>query len=121
MLASADCDQENIESGDRVTLVDRNGRQSPVLVKILRAVTPRTFSARLAGQQSRWQKQHSITVVGGGSAGDGDKQSPPRIFEIVRCEDLGPPGGPHQQKVQCRRSSSQPLHFFWTSKMDHDG
>ena len=49
-------DPEPMESGDRVTLVDQTGKESPVLVRILRAVTPRTFSARLA--RSRWVKNN---------------------------------------------------------------
>lgn len=68
-------DHETIESGDRVTLVDRQGKESPVLVRILRAVTPKTFSARLA--RSRWK-----------SPPDAYDKEPPRIFEIVR-EDHG--------------------------------
>ena len=70
-----------IESGDRVTLVDREGKESPVLVRILRAVTPRTFSARLA--RSRWRQD-------GDGPEDADQEAagmsarPPRIFEIVR-------------------------------------
>ena len=91
MLASDD--QEVIESGDRVTLVDRIGHQSPVMVRILRAVTPRTFSARLAQSRS-WKAQDFAAAAAAAAAGDDDKQSPPRIFEIVREDQQS-----SQQKV----------------------
>ena len=68
-------DSEAVETGDHVTLVDKNGKESPVMVRILRAVTPRTFSARLA--RSRWKTSPP-------SADDSSQPSPPRIFEIVR-------------------------------------
>ena len=64
-------ESETIESGDRVTLVDRHGKESPVLVRILRAVTPRTFSARLA--RSKWKSPSPENIA-----------TTPRIFEIVR-------------------------------------
>ena len=70
-----------IESGDRVTLVDREGKESPVLVRILRAVTPRTFSARLA--RSRWRQDGEGTEEADREAA-GMSARPPRIFEIVR-------------------------------------
>ena len=54
-------DPEPMESGDRVTLVDQTGKESPVLVRILRAVTPRTFSARLA--RSRWGSRINSRLV----------------------------------------------------------
>ena len=84
----------SIEAGDRVTLVDREGKESPVLVRILRAVTPRTFSARLA--RSRWKHHHQPQQPpadqqrGGREGGHFSTSSsatsarPPRIFEIVQ-------------------------------------
>ena len=79
----------SIEAGDRVTLVDREGKESPVLVRILRAVTPRTFSARLA--RSRW-KHHQPQQPpadqrgreGHFSTSSSATSRPPRIFEIVQ-------------------------------------
>ena len=80
----------SIEAGDRVTLVDREGKESPVLVRILRAVTPRTFSARLA--RSRW-KNHQPPPAAAAAAQQGHFSTsssatsaprPPRIFEIVQ-------------------------------------
>ena len=65
-----------------MTLVDKNGKESPVMVRILRAVTPRTFSARLA--RSRWKRSPTATSGDENSSGP----SPPRIFEIVREQQL---------------------------------
>ena len=76
-----------METGDHVTLVDKNGKESPVMVRILRAVTPRTFSARLA--RSRWK--HSSPSADEESNGGGP--SPPRIFEIVREQQPYPVRG----------------------------
>ena len=73
-----------METGDHVTLVDKNGKESPVMVRILRAVTPRTFSARLA--RSRWK--HSSPSVDEELNGE-----PPRIFEIVRDQQPYPVRG----------------------------
>lgn len=75
-------DHETIESGDRVTLVDRQGKESPVLVRILRAVTPKTFSARLA--RSRWKSSPPSA-----EQPDAYDKEPPRIFEIVREDHHG--------------------------------
>ena len=75
-------ESEAVETGDHVTLVDKNGKESPVMVRILRAVTPRTFSARLA--RSRWKR--SPTTSADENSGVGP--SPPRIFEIVREQQL---------------------------------
>ena len=79
-------DPEPMESGDRVTLVDQTGKESPVLVRILRAVTPRTFSDRLA--RSRWgsfkSNRHSPAETFGSEPDADDRPRPPRIFEIVR-------------------------------------
>ena len=77
-------DPEPMESGDRVALVDQTGKESPVLVRILRAVTPRTFSARLA--RSRWgsKSNHSPAETFGSEPDADDRPRPPRIFEIVR-------------------------------------
>ena len=57
------------------------------MVRILRAVTPRTFSARLA--RSRWK--HSSPSADEESNGGGP--SPPRIFEIVREQQPYPVRG----------------------------
>jgi hypothetical protein len=72
-----------MESGDQVTLVDRFGNESPVMVRILRAVTPRTFSARLL--KSRWKNpnENSPHISAEGSNTSSSSVRHPRIFEIV--------------------------------------